>query len=225
MFRSTIRGSWPKRALLASTLFASMTVSYLGVSIWRHERNASAAARRATSPSAQPIVNPFASANGTHLIAFVVTASNCGWSKQPGVMEAMGEVRARLRERYKDSFARVSVVGVAIDDSVDAGLHFLSELGSGNPGGAFDQVVVGGSWLNEQVVRFVWREAISEAATPQVIVVARRVNTEAYLTESLIAVQDDQLVANPSGGAEILRWMQEGVPLKQGKGVSSGGTE
>lgn len=45
---------------------------------------------------------------------------------------------------------------------------------------------VGGSWLNEEVVRFVWRDSVAPAASPQVIVIARPVNTANYLSGKIV---------------------------------------
>lgn len=202
-----------RKPLTGAVLLGSMTVSYLGVSLWRQQLgSASAGSAGAVAGEAVP-VNPFAAANGMHLIAFVITASDCGWSAQAATMEAVGKIRASLRSAHGSSYAQVTVVGVALDENLDAGLQFLSDIGKGTVRGAYDQVVVGGSWLNEQVVRFVWREHISEAASPQVIVIERPVSTEFYLVSSTIGVQNDRLLTNPSGSAQIVHWIDQGVPL------------
>ena len=204
---------WVRKSLSASLLLGSMFASYTGVSLWQQQRESGAAARKPDRARHVPPVNPFASANGTHLIAFVITASDCGWSKLPATMQAVGSLRAKLRSTYGGSYALVSVVGVVLDKDVQAGLRFVSTLGEGSPDGAFDQLIVGGSWLNEQVVRLVWRERMAQAASPQVLVIERPVNTDSYLSASRIGVQNDRVLVNPIGSAEIVQWIAQGMPL------------
>jgi hypothetical protein len=208
---------WPTKALGGFVLVASMIASYTGVSVWWHRRLANNAASNSNvnGEVASTRVNPFASANGTHLIAFVVMASDCPWSKQPAGMEAIRSLRAKMRAVHGRSYAQVNVVGVALDTDLDAGLRFLSDVGKKRPGDAFDQVVVGGSWLNEQIVRFVWRERVTEAAIPQALVIERPVNTDSYLATYTIGVQDDRVVAHPKGATKLITWINQGVPLNK----------
>ncbi|NOT06972.1 MAG: hypothetical protein HOP28_02080 [Gemmatimonadales bacterium] len=211
-------GRWQalgRRAVSGVVVLGSLTASYTGVTFWQHQRQLSAAAAREAREEAEddPPVNPFAAHHGKHLIAFVITASDCGWSTQPATMEAVGSIRAKLQSAHGGAYAKVSVVGIGLDKDLGAGLRFLADLGQGKVDRAFDQVIVGGSWLNEQIVRFVWRERLADAASPQVILIERPVNTEAYLSASTIGVESDRLLANPSGSAEIVRWIDLGLPL------------
>lgn len=201
-----------RKALAMSVLLGSIVTSYFGMGIWQ-QRTSVSLPTSSDVVGAGEAVNPFASANGMHLIAFVVTASSCGWSTLPATMEAIGRIREELQLAHGDSYAQVSVVGVALDGDLDAGLQFLADLGKGKPSKAFDQVSVGGSWLNEQVVRFVWREGLAPNRTPQVILIERPVNTESYLSSATIEVQSDRLVVNPIGSVEMLDWIDQGVPL------------
>lgn len=196
-------------------LLASGAISYLGVSAWHlwHSTGAGGEQPDATQPVSdqRSPVSPFA--NGEYLIAFVLLSSDCGWSSLPDVIEATRKVKATLRAVHGQSFAAIRVVGVALDDSLEVGLEFLSGLGEGEPDRVFDQVSVGGGWLNEEIVRFVWRGGIAQAALPQIIVVERPVNTKSYLASGTIEVQDDRLLVNPVGRAEITQWLRSGVPL------------
>lgn len=208
---------WATNSLWATIVLGSMAGSYTVVGVWVQQRRADAAAARrsaAVQNEAAP-VNPFASANGTHLIAYVVTASDCGWSTQPGVMAAIRTMRTKLQSVHGASYAQVSVVGVALDKNLDEGLRFLSSVGNGTAGEIFDQVIVGGSWLNEQIVRFVWREGVTIAASPQVLIIERPVNTESYLSNWTIGVQDDTVVTSKLGSDEIVSWINRGVPLER----------
>lgn len=210
---SNVLRGLPRTALAAVVLLGSITASYLSVTVWQTQRVSGVAVSEAGVASSSTPVNPFADVNGTHLIAFVFTSSDCGWSADQATMDAVGSIRSKMRSAHGGSYAEVSVVGVALDDDLEAGLRFLSELGNGTAEDAFDQVIVGGSWLNEQVVRFVWREHVAKAASPQVVVIERPVNTESYLLTSTIHVDSDRLVVNPVGSAEIIQWINQGLRL------------
>ena len=203
-----------RNPLALPVLLVSTLVAYVSASTLLEEmRTRGAGSTRAESPTPDAPTNPFASVDGVHLIAFVITASDCGWSNHPQTKAALGSIRERMRSAYGDRYAHLEIVGVAIDEEPEAGLTFLSEIGGGTVRTAFDQVAVGGSWLNEQVVRFVWREGKAVASTPQVIVVERLVDTSSYLSESTIKTGDDLVVANPRGSRDLLRWLEQGLPL------------
>lgn len=207
------RRVWATRSLMVMVMLASIIASYLGVTILRHGSSL-LSAEKVTKEDDAPPVNPFASANGTHLIAFVVTASDCSWSTQPSAMQAISSIREKLLAKHGGSYAKISVIGVLVDSNIEAGLKFVSKLSDGNPEQVFDQVSVGGSWLNEQIVRFVWREHAFRAASPQVLLIERSVNTESYLSNQTIAVDgSDRLLANPVGSEEIVGWIIQGLPL------------
>ena len=153
-------------------------------------------------------------AHGTHLIAYFIVASDCGWSTLPEVKERIGGLREKLLETHGAEYSQISVVAVALDRDLDAGLQLISDLGGGDSA-AFDQIVVGGSWLNELVLKLVWREGLATAATPQIVVVERRIDSSSYESESKIRVADDDLLVNHSGSAEIGEWFERGLPLNR----------
>ena len=168
--------SWVVRSLAAVAMITSAAMSYIIIGAWREAATLKTAAMAKPSPA--PPVNPFASASGLNLIAYVITSSDCGWSRLPATLHAVSSIREKLLAAHGKKYAKVSVVGVALDSDPDKGIAFLKEMGRGKIGGAFDQIVVGGSWLNEQIVRVVWRERMASAASPQVVVVERLVDTE-----------------------------------------------
>jgi len=132
-------------------------------------------------------------------------------------MQAIGNLREKLRTTHGRSYAQVSVVAVDLDKDLNAGFEFLSKMGDVNVERAFDQIIVGGSWLNEQMVRLVWREGISEAASPQILLIERPINTEAYVSSATISVESDRLIAQLSGN-EIIPWIKRGIPLSKSAG-------
>lgn len=189
--------------------------AYQAVSVAKASRVYAARAERAAraaSDTTQP-VNPFLAFHGKNLIAYVIVASDCGWSNRPATMRAASEIRSRLRNTHGSQYAAVTVIGVAIDKEITAGLDFLAKIEKWSSGGAFDQVIVGGSWLNEELVRLLWREALVEGSTPQVLLIERQVGTDRYLQDWTLQLGPDRVVANPSGTNEILAWLRDSLPL------------
>lgn len=201
-----------ERLILAFVLVASVVTSYVGTNLLRQRPDARPPVVPQFSETSAP-TNPFDSAHGTHLIVFVLVASDCGWSSRPELIAQVGRLRERLKAFHGSGYAQVSVVGVALDRDVDKGLRFLAEHGNGSTASSFDQVIAGGSWLNEQVVRFVWRDGLVQAMTPQIIVIERVVDTSSYVAQSTIAVQSDKFIGAWVGYKDILRWLGEGLPL------------
>ncbi len=125
---ATVLRKFARHGFAWFALLGSAAASYVAVSAWQDGRATRLAAVNATAQSTIAPLNPFASANGTHLIAFVIAASDCGWSTRPGTMKAIGELRETMQLAYRDSFAQVSVIGVALDEDLETGLSFLKDI-------------------------------------------------------------------------------------------------
>lgn len=195
----------------------SILVSYVTTRMWRESQQPRGlpATARVHSDTSNSDFNPFALDNGMHLIAFAMISSECGWSTLPQGMDAIRTVRSRMISEHGDTYAKVSVVGVAVGMDLDAELQFLFDLRTGTPDRVFDQVSIGASWLNEQAVRFYWRERAARALTPQIIVIERPVDTMSYASESTIEVGDDTISTTVNGLGEILTWLDNGVPVSE----------
>lgn len=191
------------KSFLVFVLVASVVATYSFLSTSRWQPPAVGAGAGA----------PYLPAAGTHLIAFVMTASDCGWSNHESMKGAFRSIRPMLRSVHGTSYAQVTVIGVALDEDPDIGLRFLAELGNGSVGAAFDQVVVGGRWLNDEVVRFVWRERAADAATPQVVVVERPVIASSWQSDFTMSVDPDRVIGKVSGATDILAWLDRRAPL------------
>ena len=202
-----------KLALPGFVLVSSIAASYFVASRWLVSAPLPAHVVSETSGAAATLTNPFGHANGMNLIAYVIVSSDCGWSTMPTVKTALGSIREELEAVHGSSYAHISVIGVALDRDLEAGLRFLSDLGNGETASVFDQIIVGGSWLNEQVIRLVWRQGIAEAASPQVMVIERLVDTDTYPLTSSIQLQSDRPLASLVGSTEIIQWIDDGLPL------------
>ncbi len=211
-------GKWirrGRRALAGGLILLCAAFSYQTVSFVRVSRAESARRERAARAAADttPPVNPFASVHGKNLIAYIITASDCGWSQRPATMQAVSQIRNRLKVAHGSEYAAVTVIGVAIDKDPTAGLDFLAKIAKMSPDGAFDQVMAGGSWLNEELVRLLWRDALIEGASPQVLLIERQVASDQYLKDWTLQLGSDRVLANPSGSNGIVGWIGEGLPL------------
>lgn len=128
-------------------------------------------------------------------------------------MKAIQALKPSLGAAHGSSYAAISVVAVDLDNDLEAGIQFLREVAGGKIDKAFDQVSIGGSWLNEQIVRLVWKSHALQPASPQLLLVERRVDADAYVASSSLSVADDTIVANLVGEVQIVEWMKHGQPL------------
>jgi hypothetical protein len=196
------------RAALLGGLFIVFTMaSYRAATALRRGtvQAAPAAAAAVTVPAAAR--NPFKS--GRYLLAYVLVASDCGYSTERLARKALRALPDSLRAVHGAAFTNVSVVGVALDEDLGAGIRFLKELGRSGRG--FDEISVGKGWLNEQIVRLVWREGMATPSLPQVVLVARRVDARTYPRH--IDTQRDSVLLTVTGRNDIVAWVSAGVPL------------
>ena len=118
-----------------------------------------------------------------------------------------------MRSTHGSAYAQISVVGVDLDADLTKGLAFLGQIGGGRISGAFDQILVGGSWLNDKALQVIWSDKTITAALPQVLVVERSVGTDDYLKTYRVTVGSDQVVANIVGETDLWLWARQGYRL------------
>lgn len=150
---------------------------------------------------------PFPS--GRYLVAFVLVSSKCGFCTEPWARKALGEVRDSLQRTQGKTFAHTSVIGVAIDDDLQAGVRYLQGFRGRRT--SFDELSIGGSWLNEIVTSLVWRDGLATAEVPQVVLVERRVDARGY--PGNIAVRRDSMLLRVVGREDVIAWVNAGTPL------------
>jgi thiol-disulfide isomerase/thioredoxin len=183
------------------TMFAS---SFMGVEFIRARRQGGSGPRNQSADSLG-FLSQYPS--GYHLIAFVFVSSACGFCREERTMEAIGRLRDSLRVAGGTRFAQVSVVGIALDQTIGQGLEYLRSLGK--PELVFDEISAGGGWLNEYVANFMWRAGIGKPAVPQVILVIRRIDTMAF--PRFIDIQADSVAGVIDGRDAIIKWVNTGA--------------
>ncbi len=107
----------------------------------------------------------------------------------------------------------MSVVGIAMDDDLTAGVRYLRSLG--RSGAAFDEISVGGSWLNQFATALIWRDGLATPEVPQVVLVERRVDAAGY--PRYMDVQRDSVLLKVTGRDSLIAWVNGGTPLDFGR--------
>jgi hypothetical protein len=149
-------------------------------------------------------------------LAFVfIGASRCRPSNHESLPAAVEQAKLLLHDRAARSGRSFTALGIARDWRVDAGLAHLARFGR------FDEVVAGRNWLNLGLLRYVWEDVPGEAATPQVLVLDRRLVDRNSAEAAEGVVQDERLVARLLGWDEIERWVERGAPLPDLPAVSA----
>lgn len=132
---------------------------------------------------------PFAASRSTEIVVVLLGSSGCAASRQGVLVSAMNTIRRKLRLVVTPGL-RVSFHGVALDDDIAIGLRWLVTVGP------FDQVSVGGNWLNSEAVRLLHREFRGQAGVPQLVVLSRTVQT---LGTSGLQIAADSILARRLG--------------------------
>jgi hypothetical protein len=121
----------------------------------------------------------------------------------------VGRVKEVLWASHRAAFDSIRVIGVAIGQDLEGGAEYLSSFGP--LGTTFDELSIGGGWLNSFVVDLMWRGGYASPAVPEILVVQRKIDATAY--PSHIGVEDDSLLLAVEGRDSVLAWISRGAPL------------
>lgn len=144
---------------------------------------------------------------GPELAMVFIGASTCRASNHEGLPATVEQLARTLRGKAKRSGRSFTTVGIARDWDVEAGLAHLRKFGR------FDEVSAGRNWLNSGLRHYMWEDIPGEAATPQVVVVDRRLVDRNSSAAQAGMVQGERLVARLVGWKEIQQWAERGAPL------------
>lgn len=153
-------------------------------------------------------VPAFRAPPGRELAMVFIGSSRCAASNRESLPPAVERLKLLLRDRAAQSGRSFTTLGVARDWDVEAGLAHLRRFGR------FDEVSAGRNWLNGGVLHYVWDDLPGQAATPQVVVVERRLVDRRTSEAADGVVQDERLVTRLVGWKEIERWARRGAPLQ-----------
>lgn len=143
---------------------------------------------------------------GSELVIVLIGSSACSIARDGDGQSAFRATIKMLRQQARDhQIERVSTVGVAVDWLPDSGLAFLRKITE------FDEVIVGRSWLNTGLDRYV-RASGGELAVPQVIVLRRSVAMSPNAVNEL-AISDEHILQTTVGLEPLLAWARAGAPV------------
>jgi hypothetical protein len=145
---------------------------------------------------------------GRQLVAYVFVSSDCSYCQLRDTKEAITSIRELFRRNNESGFRSATVVGVDLDTDIGAGLGYLNGIGLRS----FDEISVGQSWLNENLVRLVWRDKTGPPSVPQVIILSR--DMSAKLKPLNLSFGTDSVVGLLTGRKAILKWVQGGATIQ-----------
>ncbi|MGD2218386.1 MAG: hypothetical protein PVJ64_16640 [Gemmatimonadales bacterium] len=148
--------------------------------------------------------NPDLERGTTEQIRMILIGSSaCGAQRNEDLREAIEAAKRDLAERFTGEGKQFASTGVALDWRIEDGLEFLGAFGE------FDEVIVGGNWLNAGAVRYIWRDFPGASTVPQVVVLKRSVT----VSSSTISVGEEELLARLAGTEQVMKWVDLGAPI------------
>jgi hypothetical protein len=132
-----------------------------------------------------------------------IGSSRCSVSQSAQLRGIVKRTRAALGAQAARLGTELVTVGVSVDSDPSIGLDFLRQFG------AWSEMSVGRGWLNETVIRYVWRDLPGEAAVPQLLLFRRDV----HRLSGQLRVTDDAYVVRKVGIEEMQSWVNRGIEL------------
>ncbi|HEX6751739.1 MAG TPA: hypothetical protein VF092_30880 [Longimicrobium sp.] len=136
--------------------------------------------------------------SGSENVFVFIGASFCGACRDPGLPPVVERAKLLAQRRAAAEHHAFRTIGVSIDWNQPRGLEMLRRFGD------FDQVAAGGNWLNEEAVKYIWRDVPGRAVVPQIILLERTVNADA----GGIMVSREVLRERVVGEVEIRTWVR-----------------
>ena len=140
---------------------------------------------------------------GNEILLVFVGGSFCGAQRRPGFPRVVDNAKLRLQEQAKRTGRQFRAVAVSLDWDPGVAHTFLKGFGK------FDEMSLGGNWVSDGAVKYVWREMPGEPLVPQVIIVERHVDTNS----AGVRVTSERVVKRVLGAAAIEGWVKSGARL------------
>ena len=136
--------------------------------------------------------------NGVHQVAVFLASSSCGACRTRGLDDAVRQLLDSLRSVAASEGRRLTTVGVLLEPPSAEALEWLARFG------AFDEISVGGNWLNTAAARYVWKGQAS-ASVPQLLLVRYRVIEErsSMLSNPGLVIGSDSIVRSWQGVGQL----------------------
>ncbi len=144
--------------------------------------------------------------SGHEVVMVFVGSPKCGFCNHPEMAPLVREAAESLRERAASDDATLVSVGVSPNWVPGEGWRFLARIMN------FDEVVIGRSWLNSEVVELGWSYPNADVATPQIIVYRQNVVRPSETVRASISREAPTVRATGIDG--IRGWVEAGCPLE-----------
>jgi hypothetical protein len=141
--------------------------------------------------------------SGKEVVLVFLGASFCGAHRRPGFPQLVEDAKQRVQGQALASDRQFRTHAVSLDWKPDDALEFLRGFGE------FDEMSLGGNWVSDGAVRYVWRDMPGEPVVPQIIVVERHIEVAKTSTE----VKNERVLKRVMGTDEIEKWVRAGAPL------------
>lgn len=133
--------------------------------------------------------------SGEELVAIFIASSTCAGIEDPRLPEAVGDAMDYVQTRALIDGARFVKVGVGLDTDVEAASGVLRKFGE------FDELHLGGSFLNAAAVHYL-STLHGNVGVPQLVVVRRTVTVRGGLSW----VEAEEVVVRKVGVDDISEW-------------------
>jgi len=142
---------------------------------------------------------------GRQLLAIYIGAIDCQPCVWPPFKSSLRRMWPLLAAQARQAHTGFATFGVAISEDIDSGVAMLQPLSQ------FDEISIGGGWVNQTAEKYFWADPTGKAAVPQVLIVEREIN--ATETKSQWSVSAHRMVLRVIGADPIRAWVDKGAPL------------
>jgi hypothetical protein len=121
-------------------------------------------------------------------------------------------IKNKLAAKAKAANTGFAAIGVSLDWSPEAGADYLlrgKSIFGTHDFGAWDEIHAGRNWMNELVIRYIWRDYPGTPGISQLVVVERTV----VQGQRGLAVGADKLLYRALGPEAMIAWLNAGLPL------------
>ena len=148
---------------------------------------------------------------GSEVVLVFISDAYCSGNGEERLDDAIRGVKRGLKARFERDGAAFFAVGAAaqwgVESGVDYLVHGIAPGYSNKDFGAWDEIWVGRSWLNNGAIEHIWR-GDQRSTIPQLVVFRRDVVS----TDTGFQFGPEQVIARIVGSREIVAWFDEGMP-------------
>jgi hypothetical protein len=149
-------------------------------------------------PSGRSSADPLTPDDRIQDVMILIGSSHCGYSTDPKLKGAYDRLVAANDKAHH--FGPTLRIGVSMDEDARRGFEWLQSVGR------FDEVDIGGNWLNDAVVNYIWSERAAPPSIPQILLVERHIH-EAGLPSPRISVTKARIIRRAAGLDHITQWL------------------